>query len=418
VFIKKIIVENFKSFKRLEVDLNKFNILIGPNASGKSNFIHIFEFLRDIERVGLEDAISLQGDLEYIRNINIGASQKFSLEFVSDYRIKSFFPVLSDNGIIATKAKEVRYKFALQFFKTKAGFKIVEDRFSVEFDLVKEQWHGKRQGEEKKIGEGQLSIHIEDRRPKYNLKIPGIENIKKEQIFPFVETEAILEDNELLINTPLSHIPFALSELFSGISIYNFDPKQPKRAALITGMTELEEDGKNLAISLKRILDDKNSKERFLNLITTILSFVKDFEIEKLADKSLIMKINEIYANKYLPASLLSDGTINITMLILAIFFEKKPVIIMEEPERNIHPQLIALIVGMMKEKSQEKQIILTTHNTDILKNSSLEDILFISRDHEGYSNILKPSISEQVKIFLKNEMGVDELFSQNLLDL
>ncbi len=46
--IKRIRVRNFKSFKDLEVELGKFNLLIGANASGKSNFIRIFEFLRDI----------------------------------------------------------------------------------------------------------------------------------------------------------------------------------------------------------------------------------------------------------------------------------------------------------------------------------------------------------------------------------
>ncbi|KLO21563.1 hypothetical protein X275_08740 [Marinitoga sp. 1197] len=46
--IKKLKVKNFKSFNELEVELKNFNVLIGANAAGKSNFIHIFEFLRDI----------------------------------------------------------------------------------------------------------------------------------------------------------------------------------------------------------------------------------------------------------------------------------------------------------------------------------------------------------------------------------
>jgi AAA15 family ATPase/GTPase len=37
--IKRIKVSNFKSFKNLDVELGKFNILIGANACGKSNFI-------------------------------------------------------------------------------------------------------------------------------------------------------------------------------------------------------------------------------------------------------------------------------------------------------------------------------------------------------------------------------------------
>ncbi len=46
--IKKIKVSNFKSFESMEIDLGKINVLIGANASGKSNFIRIFEFLSGI----------------------------------------------------------------------------------------------------------------------------------------------------------------------------------------------------------------------------------------------------------------------------------------------------------------------------------------------------------------------------------
>jgi AAA15 family ATPase/GTPase len=43
--LKEII--NFKSFKDTEWSkLNKFNVLIGPNRSGKTNFIEFFKFLK------------------------------------------------------------------------------------------------------------------------------------------------------------------------------------------------------------------------------------------------------------------------------------------------------------------------------------------------------------------------------------
>jgi len=65
--------------------------------------------------------------------------------------------------------------------------------------------------------------------------------------------------------------------------------------------------------------------------------------VEKFADKSLLFKLKESYNKKqYLPASLISDGTISITALIIALFFEKRPLTIIEDPERNIHPYLIS----------------------------------------------------------------------------
>jgi len=73
--IKKIKVSNFKSFKNLEVDLDKLNVFIGANAAGKSGFVQIFDFLRNIYRHGLDNAVSMNGGVEYLRNINIGNSE-------------------------------------------------------------------------------------------------------------------------------------------------------------------------------------------------------------------------------------------------------------------------------------------------------------------------------------------------------
>jgi len=63
---------------------------------------------------------------------------------------------------------------------------------------------------------------------------------------------------------------------------------------------------------------------------------VSGLGVEKFADKSLLFSLTETYARgKDLPASLVSDGTINITELIVALYFERKPVAVIEEPERS-----------------------------------------------------------------------------------
>lgn len=77
MYIKKMTISNFRSFDHLEIALNDFNILIGSNASGKSNFIEVFKFLRDITNHGLKNAISMQGGVEYLRNISLNSSQDY-----------------------------------------------------------------------------------------------------------------------------------------------------------------------------------------------------------------------------------------------------------------------------------------------------------------------------------------------------
>ena len=98
-------------------------------------------------------------------------------------------------------------------------------------------------------------------------------------------------------------------------------------------------------------------------------------------------------------------------------FFQRDTIIsIIEEPERNLHPSLISKVVSLMQEASKRKQIVITTHNPEILKHCSINEILFVKRDLNGIASITKPSEKQQVINFLKNDVGIDELFIQNLI--
>jgi predicted ATPase len=215
----------------------------------------------------------------------------------------------------------------------------------------------------------------------------------------------------------LQHHPLSVGNLADDVAIYDFDPKLPKKATPITGKAELEEDGSNLAIVLKRIMEDESAKRKLANLLQDLLPFVVDLDVERFADKSLLLSLREKFAeNKPVPASFISDGTINVAALIVALYFERKPVAVFEEPERNVHPHLISRIVAMMKEASLHKQIIVTTHNPEVIRNADIGDVHFVARDREGFTTITKPAEREDVKGFLQNEIGLEELFVQNLL--
>ncbi|MDI3543048.1 MAG: hypothetical protein PWP57_651 [Candidatus Atribacteria bacterium] len=413
--IKKIKVTNFKSFKELEVELSSFDVLIGANASGKSNFIRIFEFLRDIINYGLDNAISMQGGVEYLRNINIGPSENFSLEVVSD---REFRRVVRTTGkeLLKIEIYETVYKFAIKFKKKGSGFEIAEDNLTQKCKFI-------RLGKEKKeveedLGGGEIVLSNIKGKVEVDLSLPTELQVERSDIFPqlsFFKQEK-LPSKILLLEAPFLIAP-SLRTIFGDISIYDFDPKLPKKAVPITGKMELEENGENLAIVLKNILEDTEKERKFSNLMRDFLPFVNKLDVEKFADKSLLFKLQEMYAQKqYLPAPLISDGTINITALIVALYFEEKSLTIIEEPERNIHPYLVSKVVDMMKDASQKKQIIVTTHSSEIVKHAGLDNILLVSRNEEGFSTVSRPGDKEKVKTFLQNEIGIEELYVLNLL--
>ncbi len=185
----------------------------------------------------------------------------------------------------------------------------------------------------------------------------------------------------------------------------------------MTGKPQLEQDGDNLAIVLRYIMQDAEKARMFTSLVRDVLPFVTELHVQSFADKTLLFEAKESYSNAFFPATFLSDGTINILALIVALYFDGRPVAIIEEPERNIHPALIGRVVEMMKDASERKQIIVTSHNPELIRHVGIEPLLLVSRDVEGFSVVSRPSERKQVALFLENEIGLNELYVQNLLE-
>jgi len=402
--IRRIRVSNFKSFNSLDVTLGNFNVLIGANASGKSNFIQIFQFLRDIVSHGLDNAVSLQGGCEYLRNIGLGSTEPLLVDVAAQHQF--WWPY----RLRSIRISEIAYRFGLQWSTKHPAPQITEDLLTLKTEVVESK---------RRKGMPTTDIKVSNQAGKLKIEsgLPDDAPIKIDDIFPpfFGETE--LPPGQLLIQLPVPFMP-PLGALFKSIAIYDFDPKFSKTAVPIAGKAELEEDAANLALVLKTVIEDASKKRKFSNLLKELLPFVEDVGIERFADKSLLFKLREIYfPDEYLPSSLISDGTINVMALILALYFSEKALTIVEEPERNIHPHLISRITSMMMDASERKQIIVTTHNPEVVKHSDLGSLLLVSRGRDGFSRIERPAKKEQVRVFLKNDIGVEELFVQSLLE-
>ena len=204
--------------------------------------------------------------------------------------------------------------------------------------------------------------------------------------------------------------------------IFDIDPTKIKKGTTLKGKRELEEDGENLPIVLKEIVASEDNKKKFLNIIGEALPFIEDWQTDTLRDQSVFLEVLEKFTGKtgkYLPSDLISDGTLNIIALIVILYFDRRELVMVEEPEKNLHPALIAIVVEMMDDMSgnSNKQVFTTTHNVEFIKNSKLENIFLVTRDSEGFSTVEKPDDSERIRSFLQEGMGLDKLYVNNILE-
>ena len=427
--IRHIRVKNFKSYRDLDVRLGPLNVLIGANASGKSNFVEVLRFLRDIAVQGLEDAISLQGGAQHLLSAQAQEDgvRRLTFSISADTVHKFYISKQNDETdefeAFGVHTRNVSYRFQLSFYGEEQS-EIIEDIVSLKCDFV--QLNRDEEGElepSEELGEGTIALRADQSgTPKCDLQLPSGVEFKESDILPPDEI-ASEEDTPptLLLEKHFLHIPlfFHPSRVFwdREIAIHNFNSPLAKKPVEVRGRANLEEDGSNLALVLRRILKDEESRQQFLRLYRDLMHFVTEVDVEE-HDRSLILRFGESYVHDLMfPATLVSDGTIDAAALVVALYFQDRAVVVIEEPEKNLHPYLIARLAAMLEDVSEHKQIVVTTHSPELVKHAARENILLVSRDNDGNSTITKPAENELLQAFLQNDLGIEDLYVKNLLE-
>jgi predicted ATPase len=435
--LTRLRVKNFKSFKKIDVSFGNFNVIIGANASGKSNFVSLFKFLKDIVTEGLEDAISLQGGINWVRNVNSSPWEHLAVELFFDTKET---PLIADYVSSELRKKTIRlrvnkfhYLFELRFLTTKDDFRIIRENLESAI-TVSEIHMEKGKTIENPIDKGKIYLKTAIKAEKSHISVEvKLENNSLEKS----EIQSILPQPPHLPNggpiriysrdLPILRGPFASSFaifpqlVLRDIELYDINPKLAKKSSAVSGKKKLEPDGRNLALVLRNALKNPATRKTITSIINGLLPFVYGLEVERISDRMLSIQLSESYCKeKTIPSILVSDGTINLIALATALITgpSGRPLVIIEEPDKNLHPSLIGEFVDVLKDlgATKNRQLIITTHNPQIVKYSEFEDLLLISR--KGYfSNISKPIKSEDVEKFLQSEMGLDQLFIQNLLE-
>ncbi|MDR1243442.1 MAG: AAA family ATPase [Deltaproteobacteria bacterium] len=156
MIITKIHLENWKNFGEVTVACGKRVFLIGPNASGKSNFLDALRFLRDVAQDGLAKAVSGRGGLRTIRflgarrpsdvtvAVTLDDRWDYSLSFTANNKsepvVSREYVALEENGVRKSllerpdaedKQDTVRLtQTALEQVNTNKAFRAISDFFA------------------------------------------------------------------------------------------------------------------------------------------------------------------------------------------------------------------------------------------------------------------------------------------------
>jgi predicted ATPase len=89
-------------------------------------------------------------------------------------------------------------------------------------------------------------------------------------------------------------------------------------------------------------------------------------------------------------ASQESDGTLRVLGILVALFQEPPPsLIVIEEPEITVHPGVLGTLADLISEASQKRsQVIITTHSPDLISKFDPKNLRVVEWNYQDGTTI------------------------------
>lgn len=377
--LTRVAVQHYKSLGDVTVDLHpQVTVLVGPNATGKSNWVDALRFLRDACRDNLDDAIVSRGGIARLRQSTAARSSPIRWEIKGK---KTFVePVTS---------KEFQY--LLELTALSGGRYRVEREESVYWNDIfygQDDIHDLTDASFSRNKKG-IVVAVNDKQPDHHLQQDQLWLVTRaDDVDPFSP------DDETVV---FSHIrDWTFSTLYPNVLRQLMPPDTRK---------ELREDASNWASVVRaatRTASGRHMLERVVEMMKVVLPDFQGVRVTTagsyLVPYFQFAEEGQKNVRQFDPVQL-SDGTLRIFGLLLSLYQSPPPsLMVIEEPEQTVHPGVLGMLADAFKEVSEVTQVVVTTHSPHLVEHFAPEHIRVVSMDN-GLTHIAPIKHSQQMAV-------------------
>jgi predicted ATPase len=360
VTLKRIEIEGFKSIRKLDLELQPLNILIGANGAGKSNLMSVFKLLNQIVERNIQLFVGKSGGANNLLHFGrkVTDEMKFRLSFedgVYGYEI-SLVPSTKDTLIFA-----------------------------------QERWNAYPR---------HVNVSVEK---------PLKGDLEESSFFDTGWKPAS--------STPQEHLQYILKNLI----VYHFQDTSESARMKTTGYIgdneSLKSDAANLAAFLY-LLRERHTfhYHQIVATVQLIAPFFDDFILrpDPHNPDNIRLEWREKGSDLVFNANMLSDGTLRFICL-AAVFLQPQPppIILIDEPELGLHPYALVLFAGMVQSAATKTQIIISTQSVTLMNQFAAEEIIVVEKhgSESTFRRLQEPDIAEWLE-----DYSLGELWEKNVI--
>lgn len=408
----------YRSLKTVNQAVSGFQALVGPNASGKSTFLDVIDFLADLMRNRgnvAETVSSRSASLEDLLWLGQGDDFQLAVEAEIPSSVKS--KMVLDKQLFT----HVRYEIEI-------GIKRKENEVGINNETLWLKGRSKPPSTQVSLFPRRTGlVHSlllspkSGRKTAINKKPGGNDNYYPEGRPSYTPSFRLGRSKSALYNVPADPDSFPVSTWFrsyleTGAKSITLN-SQKMRLPSPPGLGyDYGTDGANLPWAIANLRENKERFDLWLNHVKTALDDIVDIDtVLREEDRHRYLVV--CYRNgARVPSWLVSDGTLRLLALTIPAYVDKSgSVFLIEEPENGIHPRAIETVMQSLS-SIYDSQVIVATHSPVALSMLDPREVLCFAKNEEGATDIVVGTDHPALRDWKQGQPDFGVLFASGIL--